>query len=146
MKDNYSQLLVAKERRSYLFASLCSAMAALFMFYKLLENDLYLKIMNYFWFALVISLLILGNIVHGYFAFKSFNSLGDESGIDEIKAVKRTYYKSLIVNFLTPYMFLIVLFIVMKELAIAMIASLLFLLMIMVCYFFDLKPIMKLKK
>lgn len=139
-------MLVAREKRSYLFASLCSAIAALCMFYKLFQNDLYLKIMDYFWFSLVIGLLILGNIVHGFFAFKSYNSLDDESDVDAIKAIKRTYYKSFIVNFLTPYMFLIILFIVIKEFAVAMIAAILFLLMVSVCYYFDLRPTMKLKK
>ncbi len=146
MKNLQSQLLVAREKRSYLFASTCSAVAALFMFYKMFQNDLYIKILKFPWFSLVIGLLIIGNVVHGFFAFKSFNSLGDESDVDDIKAVKRSYYKSLIVNFLTPYMFLIIFFITIKEFFVAFMAFLLFVLMISGCYFLDLKPTMKLKK
>ncbi len=146
MNNTRSQMLVAREKRSYLFASLCSAIAALCMFYKMFQNDLYLKILEYKWFAIVIGLLIIGNIVHGFFAFKSYNMLDDESDVDTIKAVKRSYYRSFIINFLTPYMLLIILFILMKELAIAAIAFILFLLMIALCYYFDLKPTMKLKK
>ncbi len=139
-------MLVAREKRSYLFASLCSAIAALCMFYKMFQNDLYLKILDYKWFAFVIGLLIIGNIVHGFFAFRSFNSLDDDSDVEMIKAVKRTYYKSFIINFLSPYMMLIILFIIMKEVAVAMIAFILFLLMIALCYYFDLRPTMRLKK
>lgn len=139
-------MLIARERRSYLFASLCSAIAALCMFYKLFQNDLYLKILEYIWFSIVIGLLILGNIVHGFFAFKSYNSLTDETDLDGIKSIKKSYYKSFLVNFLTPYFLLIVLFIAMKEYAIALLAMALFLLMIVLCYYGDLKPTMKLKK
>lgn len=146
MKNVQSQLIVAREKRSYLFASTCSVVAALFMFYKLFQNELYIKILNFPWFSLVIGLLILGNIIHGFFAFKSFNTLNDESDIDDIKAVKRTYYKSLIINFLTPYIFLIIFFITVKEFFVALMAFLLFIMMISGCYFLDLKPTMKLKK
>lgn len=146
MKNVQSQLIVAREKRSYLFASTCSAVAALFMFYKLFQNDLYVKILNFPWFSLVIGLLIIGNIIHGFFAFKSFNTLNEESDIDDIKAVKRTYYKSLIINFLTPYIFLIIFFITVKEFFVALMAFLLFIMMISGCYFLDLKPTMKLKK
>lgn len=146
MKNVQPQLIVAREKRSYLFASTCSAVAALFMFYKLFQNELYIKILNFPWFSLVIGLLILGNIIHGFFAFKSFSTLNDESDIDDIKAVKRTYYKSLIINFLTPYIFLIIFFITVKEFFVALMAFLLFIMMISGCYFLDLKPTMKLKK
>lgn len=139
-------MLVARERRSYLFASLCSALAALCIFYKLFQNDLYVKILKFPWFSIAIGLMLLGNIAHGFFAFRSFNMLDDESDVESIKAVKRTFYKSFIVNFLTPYLFLIVLFIVMKEFVVAFVASVLFLLMVVVCYYFDLRPTMKLKK
>ena len=139
-------MLIARERRSYLFASLCSAIAALCMFYKLFQNDLYLKILEYVWFSIVIGLLILGNIVHGFFAFKSYNSLNDDMDVEGVKSIKKAYYKSFLINFLTPYFFLIVLFIAIKEYAIAFLAMALFLLMIVLCYYFDLKPTMRLKK
>ena len=146
MKEGRSQMLIARERRSYLFASLCSAIAALCMFYKLFQNDLYLKILEYVWFSIVIGLLILGNIVHGFFAFKSYNSLNDDMDVEGVKSIKKAYYKSFLINFLTPYFFLIVLFIAIKEYAIAFLAMALFLLMIVLCYYFDLKPTMRLKK
>lgn len=146
MNNLQSQLLVAREKRSYLFASTCSAVAALFMFYKMFQNDLYIKILKFPWFSLVIGLLIVGNVVHGFFAFRSFNSLNDQSDVDEIKSVKRIYYKSLIVNFLTPYMFLIIFFITVNEYFVALMAFFLFVMMIAGCYFLDLKPTMNLKK
>lgn len=120
-------------------------MAALLLFYKLFQNNLYLKILDYTWIALVLGWLILGNIIHGYFAFRSFNSLQDETEIDEIKSIKVTFYKSLMINFFLPYIMLIILFIVMKEFLVATIASVLLLMMSGGCYYLDLRPIMLLK-
>lgn len=120
-------------------------MAALLLFYKLFQNNLYLKIMDYTWIALVLGWLILGNIVHGYFAFRSFNSLEDNSEIDEIKSIKVTFYKSLLFNFFLPYIMLIILFLVMKEFLVATIASVLLFMMSAGCYYLDLRPIMMLK-
>ncbi len=145
MKDDRIKVLIFREKRSYLFASLCSAIAALSMFYKLFQNDLYLKILKFPWFALVVGLLILGNMIHGFFAFKSYNELEEESSLDEVKNIKKTYYKSFLINFLTPYVVLIILFIFIKEFIIAFIALVLFFLMSVGCYFFDLKPTMNLK-
>jgi hypothetical protein len=115
------------------------------MFYKLFLNDLYLKLLDFKWFAFVVGILLLGNLVHGFFAFKSFSLLNKNSTVDDVKLIKKKYYLSLIVNFLTPYVLLISLFIFMKEFNIALIALLLLILMMMSCYFFDLKPTMKLK-
>lgn len=145
MEKNRPSKLILRERRSYLFASMSSAMAALLLFYKLFQNNLYMKILDYTWIALVLGWLILGNIIHGYFAFRSFNSLQDETEIDEIKSIKVTFYKSLMINFFLPYIMLIVLFIVMKEFLIATIASVLLLMMSGGCYYLDLRPIMLLK-
>ncbi len=145
MKEERIRLLVFREKRSYLFASLCSAMAALSMFYKLFQNDLYVKILKFPWFAFVVALLILGNMVHGFFAFKSFNELEENSDLAMVKEIKKTYYKSFLINFLTPYIVLIILFIVIKEFMIALVAMILFCLMSLGCYFFDLKPTMNLK-
>lgn len=145
MEKNRPSKLILRERRSYLFASMSSAMAALLLFYKLFQNNLYLKILDYTWIALVLGWLILGNIVHGYFAFRSFNSLEDNSEIDEIKTIKLTFYKSLVINFFLPYIMLIILFLVMKELLVAMIASVLLFMMSAGCYYLDLRPIMLLK-
>lgn len=146
MEKKRPSKLILRERRSYLFASMSSALAALLLFYKLFQNDLYLKIMDYVWIAVVLSWLILGNIVHGYFAFKSFNSLKDDSEIDEIKIIKITFYKSLLINFFLPYFMLIVLFLVMKEVLVATIASVLLLMMAGGCYYLDLRPVMGIKK
>ena len=66
--------------------------------------------------------------------------------VEGVKSIKKAYYKSFLINFLTPYFFLIVLFIAIKEYAIAFLAMALFLLMIVLCYYFDLKPTMRLKK
>lgn len=145
MEKNRPSKLILRERRSYLFASMSSAMAALLLFYKLFQNNLYLKIMDYTWIALVLGWLILGNIVHGYFAFRSFNSLEDNSEIDEIKGIKVTFYKSLLINFFLPYIMLIILFLVMKEFLVATIASVLLFMMSAGCYYLDLRPIMLLK-
>lgn len=145
MEKNRPSKLILRERRSYLFASMSSAMAALLLFYKLFQNNLYLKILDYTWIALVLGWLILGNIIHGYFAFRSFNSLQDETEIDEIKSIKVTFYKSLMINFFLPYIMLIILFIVMKEFLVATIASVLLLMMSGGCYYLDLRPIMLLK-
>lgn len=135
-----------REKRSYLFASVCSALGALVIFYKLLLNDLYLKFFHYPWIGFVVGALLLGNIGHGYFAFKSFRLVNKKSNIAEIVQVKISFYKSLIINFLIPYLFLIILFIVMKEYILSIFALLLFILMNSFCYQFDLKPILKLKK
>ena len=145
MRDDRIQLLVSREKRSYLFASLCSAIAALSMFYKLFQNDLYVKILKFPWFALVVFLLILGNLIHGYFAFKSYNELEDKSDLEKVKDIKRIYYKSFLINFLTPYVVLIILFIFIKEFLIALIALILFCTMSIGCYYLDLKPTMNLK-
>ncbi len=145
MKKGKLELLILREKRSYLFAACCSAVAALFMFYKLFLNDLYLKFLEYKWFGLVVGLLILGNIVHGFFAFKSFSEITSQSDLLEIKKVKRTYYLSLLINFLSPYLSLIILFIFIKEFLAASVALLLLILMVLGCYFLDLKPIMTLK-
>lgn len=138
--------LITREKRGYIFAAICSAAAAMMMFYKLMLNDLYLKILNYPWMAFVLACLIVGNMVHGFFAFRSFQSLHERSSLDELINTKITFYKSLIINFLLPYLFLIILFVVIGEYAIAIIALMLFILMSMVCYTFDLKPILNLKK
>lgn len=145
MEKNRPTKLILRERRSYLFASMCSAIAALLLFYKLFQHNLYLKIMDYTWIAIVLGWLILGNIVHGYFAFRSFSSLKDTSEVDDIKAIKITFYKSLTINFFLPYIMLIVLFLVMKEFWIATIASVLLLMMSCGCYYLDLRPILSIK-
>jgi hypothetical protein len=145
MEKKRPSKLVLRERRSYLFASMCSAIAALLLFYKLFQNSLYLKILDYAWIALVLGWLILGNIVHGYFAFKSFNSLTDNTEMDDIKSIKLTFYKSLMINFFLPYIMLIILFVVMNELVIASIASILLFIMGAGCYYLDLRPVMLLK-
>lgn len=145
MEKNRPSRLILRERRSYLFASLCSALAALLLFYKLFQHNLYLKILDYTWIAIVLGWLILGNIVHGYFAFRSFSSLEDNSDVDEIKAIKMTFYKSLAINFFLPYIMLIVLFLVMKEFWVATIASTLLVMMSCGCYYLDLRPVLSIK-
>lgn len=142
--NKHPRKLILRERRSYLFAATCSAVAALLLFYKLLQNDLYLKILNYKWIAAVLSLLILGNIIHGFFAFKSWASLENDTQIDSIIDIKKTFYKSLVVNFFFPYVLLIILFLGMKEFLVATIASCLLLIMSMGCYYFDLLPALRL--
>lgn len=96
--------------------------------------------------AFVLGCLIVGNVIHGFFAFRSFQALNEKSSLIELIKIKIIFYQSLIVNFLIPYLFLIILFIVIKEYSIAIIALLLFILMSMVCYVFDLKPILSLRK
>lgn len=145
MEKNRPSRLILRERRSYLFASLCSALAALLLFYKLFQHNLYLKILDYTWIAIVLGWLILGNIVHGYFAFRSFSSLEDDTDVDEIKAIKMTFYKSLAINFFLPYIMLIVLFLVMKEFWVATIASTLLVMMSCGCYYLDLRPVLSIK-
>ncbi|MBC7427364.1 MAG: hypothetical protein H7336_02050 [Bacteriovorax sp.] len=146
MKNIQLNKLITKERRGYLFAAVCSAAAALMMFYKLFLNDLYVKIMGYPWMAIVLGLLIIGNMIHGFFAFRSFQSTNEKCTLAELVRLKIIFYKSLVVNFLLPYLFLIILFIAIKEYALAVIALLLFILMSMVCYVFDLKPILALRE
>ena len=146
MKNSRLNKLITRERRGYLFAAICSATAALMMFYKLFLNELYMKILNYPWMAFVLGCLIVGNVIHGFFAFRSFQALNEKSSLIELIKIKIIFYQSLIVNFLIPYLFLIILFIVIKEYSIAIIALLLFILMSMVCYVFDLKPILSLRK
>lgn len=138
--------LITREKRTYLFAAGCSAVAALMMFYKLLLNDLYVKVLNYPWMAFVLGCLIVGNLVHGFFAFKSFQNLGLNCTLAEIIRIKIIFYKSLIINFLLPYLFLIILFITIREYAVAIIALLLFILMSSISYVFDMKPILALRK
>ena len=145
MEKKRPSKLILKERRSYLFASMCSALAALLLFYKLFQHNLYLKIMDYTWIAIVLGWLILGNIIHGYFAFRSFSILNKNSDVDDIKAVKIIFYKSLTINFFLPYIMLIILFLVMKEIVIATIASMLLVIMSCGCYYLDLRPILLLK-
>jgi hypothetical protein len=132
--------LITREKRGYLFAAICSAAAAMLMFYKLLLNDLYIKIIGYPWMAIVLGCLILGNIIHGFFAFRSFQSIDGTCKLNELIKIKITFYKSLIINFLVPYLFLIILFLAIKEYSLAMIALMLFLLMSSICYVFDLRP------
>jgi hypothetical protein len=146
MKNEQLNKLIKRERRGYLFAATCSAAAALMIFYKLLLNELYAKIMNYPWMAFVLGCLVVGNMIHGFFAFRSFQLIEENSTISELIKIKIIFYKSLIVNFLLPYLFLIILFIVIKEYSLALIALLLFILMSMVCYVFDLKPMIGLKE
>ncbi|MBC7712990.1 MAG: hypothetical protein H7177_06610 [Rhizobacter sp.] len=146
MKNIKLSKLIVRERRGYLFAALCSATAALMIFYKLLLNDLYVKILGYPWMAIVLGCLIVGNLIHGFFAFKSFQSIDEKCTLAEIKKIKVTFYKSLIVNFLLPYLFLIILFVAIKEFGLAVIALLLFLLMSMVCYVFDLRPVLSMRE
>ena len=143
MENTRSQKIIIRERRSYLIAAICSAVGALLLFYKLMENDLYLKILNYKWIAAVLLLLIIGNIIHGFFAFKSWNSLEDDMSIEDIIRTKIIFYKSLIVNFFIPYILLIILFFVMKEFVISTIASCLLLLMSLGCYYMDLLPVLR---
>ncbi|MBY0415716.1 MAG: hypothetical protein K2Q18_16195, partial [Bdellovibrionales bacterium] len=102
--------IIKRERHSYLFAACCSAGAALLLFYKLFENNLYLKILNYMWMAIVVGLLILGNLIHGYYAFKSYSAIEENTDIDTIKMIKVSIYKSLFINFFFPYALLIMLF------------------------------------
>ena len=145
MEKKRPSKLILKERRSYLFASMCSAIAALLLFYKLFQHNLYLKIMDYTWIAIVLGWLILGNIIHGYFAFRSFSILNKNSDVDDVKTVKIIFYKSLTVNFFLPYIMLIILFLVMKEVKIATIASTLLVIMSCGCYYLDLRPVLLLK-
>ena len=145
MENNRSQKIIIRERRSYLIAAICSAVGALLLFYKLMQNDLYLKILNFRWIAAVLSLLIIGNIIHGFFAFKSWNSLQNDMSMEDIIMTKITFYKSLIVNFFIPYILLIILFFVMQEYVISTIASCLLLVMSMGCYYMDLLPILRQK-
>ena len=145
MEKKRPSKLILKERRSYLFASMCSAIAALLLFYKLFQHNLYLKIMDYTWIAIVLGWLILGNIIHGYFAFRSFSILNKNSDVDDVKTVKIIFYKSLTVNFFLPYIMLIILFLVMKEVKIATIASTLLVIMRCGCYYLDLRPVLLLK-
>jgi len=145
MEKKHPSKLILRERRSYLFASMCSVVAALLLFYKLFQNNLYLKILDYIWIALVLGWLILGNIIHGYFAFRSFSSLENDTEIDEIKSIKLTFYKSLLINFFLPYIMLIVLFLVMGEFTVATIASVLLFMMSAGCYYLDLRPVLMIK-
>lgn len=146
MERHRTRKLIKRERHSYLFAACCSAGAALMLFYKLFQHDLYLKIINYIWIAIVLGLLILGNIIHGYFAFKSYYLIEDTSDIRTIKNIKVGFYKSLIINFFFPYALLIILFLGMQELTVATIASVLLLMMTLGCYYLDLRPILKIKE
>lgn len=146
MERHRTRKLIKRERHSYLFAACCSAGAALLLFYKLFQHDLYLKIINYIWISIVLGLLILGNIIHGYFAFKSYHLIEDTSDIKTIKNIKVGFYKSLIINFFFPYALLIMLFLGMQELAVATIASVLLLMMTLGCYYLDLRPILKIKE
>ena len=146
MKNTQLNTLIYREKRGYLFAAICSAAAALMMFYKLLLNDLYVKILNYPWMAFVLACLTVGNLIHGFFAFRSFQSIDEKCTLVELIKIKIIFYKSLIINFLLPYLFLIILFIVIKEYALSVIALLLFILMSMVCYVFDLKPVLSLRE
>jgi hypothetical protein len=146
MEKNRTRKLIKRERHSYLFAACCSAGAALMLFYKLFQNNLYLKIMNYVWMASVLGLLILGNIIHGYFAFKSYNLIEDTSDIRTIKNIKIVFYKSLLINFFFPYTLLIMLFLGMNELMVATFASVLLLMMSLGCYYLDLRPILNIKE
>jgi hypothetical protein len=144
--DKKILILIDRDRRNYFFASVCSALTALLIFYKLFHNDFYLRLIEFHWYAAVVGALTLGNLIHGYFAFKSFDSIGKVTDIEGILKVKFSYYKSMIFYFFTPYFLTIVLFITMQEFQIAFLGSLLFALMISICYFFDLKPLLKHKK
>lgn len=146
MEKISTRKLIKRERHSYLFAACCSAGAALLLFYKLFQNNLYLKIINYVWMAVVLGLLILGNIIHGYFAFKSYSLIEDTSDIRTIKNIKIGFYKSLLINFFLPYSFLIMLFLGMQELMVATIAAVLLLMMTLGCYYLDLRPILNIKE
>ena len=145
MDNHRLNQLVTREKRSYLFAAGCSAVAALMMFYKMLLNDLYVKILNYPWMAFVLGCLIIGNLIHGFFAFKSFKLLNEKYTLEELIKIKIIFYKSLIINFLVPYLMLIILFISIHEYAVAVIALLLFILMSVICYFFDLRPVLAMR-
>ena len=123
MEKKRPRKIIIRERRSYLIAATCSAVAALLLFYKLMQNDLYLKILNFKWIAGVLFLLIVGNIIHGFFAFKSWSSIEDDANLEDLIKTKINFYKSLVINFFIPYIFLIILFLVMKEFIISTIAS-----------------------
>ena len=96
MKNVQLNKLITREKRGYLFAAICSAAAAMMMFYKLLLNDLYIKIMGYPWMAMVLGFLILGNIIHGFFAFRSYQSIHENCTVVELvkfKIVFLDYFK-----------------------------------------------------
>jgi hypothetical protein len=146
MERHRTKKLIKRERHSYLFAACASAGAAMLLFYKLFQNDLYLKIINYLWMAIVLALLILGNMIHGYYAFRSYHLIEDDSDIRTIKNIKISFYKSLIINFFFPYVLLIMLFLGMREVTVATIASVLLLMMTLGCYYLDLRPILRIKE
>lgn len=143
MEKKRPRKIIIREKRSYLIAATCSAVGALLLFYKLIQNDLYLKILNFKWIAAVLFLLIVGNIIHGFFALKSYNAIEDDTALEDIIKTKITFYKSLVINFFVPYILLIVLFLVMKEFFISTIASCMLLVMSLGCYYFDLLPTLR---
>ncbi len=146
MEKKRTRKIIVRERRSYLIAASCSAVGALLLFYKLMQNDLYLKILNFKWIAAVLFLLIVGNIIHGFFALKSWSSIEDDTVLEDLIKTKITFYKSLVINFFIPYILLIILFFVMKEYFISTIASCMLLIMSMGCYYFDLLPTLRQNK
>jgi hypothetical protein len=137
--------LVIKEKRNYLFAAICSAGASLMIFYNIFSSDLYLMFKDFPWMGLIILFLIIGNIIHGYFSLTSFQALKNNSNLLDIINEKQKFYKSLVVNFLIPYFSLILFFAGMKEFALAFSALTIFLGILILCYYFDLKPILKMK-
>ncbi|MBY0412569.1 MAG: hypothetical protein K2Q18_00315, partial [Bdellovibrionales bacterium] len=86
-----------------------------------------------------------GNLIHGYYAFKSFSAFEENTYIDTIKMIKVSFYKSLFINFFFPYALLIMLFLGMQELYVATVASVLLLMMTLGCYYLDLRPILMIK-
>lgn len=140
---SHLQILISKERRSYLFSSLCSGLTVFYLFYHLFQADLFKKLYDFNYLALVLVLITIGNVFHGYFAFRSFQSLSEQSGLSRVIVVKKRFYKSLAINFAIPYFVLIIFFIFIRQYLIASASVLLFTLTVMCCYFFDIKSFFK---
>lgn len=136
------ELLISKEKRSYLFASICSALTSFYFFYSLLHRNLYLEVLKFEYFSIVIFFLLIGNLLHGFFACKSYFNLRDHSSLERIVLIKKVFYKSLLLNFFTPYFILIIFFFAIGQFALGALALFLFLMMMGFCYYFDLRPLL----
>lgn len=134
--------LIARERFSYLCAFLSSLGISFYILVQIFQYDILASVLKMKLLAVTLLLLGIGNIIHGYFAFKSFFQLTDLK-INEVVNVKKIFYISLFFNFIIPYNVLIYTFYFLKQNQVAISALILLMAIVLTCVYCDILPFIR---
>lgn len=134
--------LIARERFSYLCAFLSSLAISFYLLVQIFQYDILASVMKMKLLAITLLLLGIGNVIHGYFAFRSFFQLADLK-INEVINVKKMFYISLFFNFIIPYNVLIYTFYHLNQGQVALSALILLFAIVLTCLYCDILPFIK---